>query len=162
MKIGMMVHSETGHTMDVARAIETALKKEGHEVEVRSVVAKSKRPWKESMPSIEEAPDPNGYDVLILGAPVWGFTLSRVMEEYLFQVRPIETKRLILFSTGALPRFFGGKRAMKIMADISKVPEAKTVYAGSVRFLRNKKPRFKREVVDAAVTAVKTLEHEKD
>ncbi|MFW6298996.1 MAG: flavodoxin family protein [Bacillota bacterium] len=162
MKIGMMVHSETGHTMDVAHAIETALKKEGYEVEIRSVVAKSKRPWKESMPSIKETPDPNGYDVLILGAPVWGFTLSRVMEEYLFQVRPIETKRLILFSTGALPRFFGGKRAMKIMHDISKVPEAKTIYAGSVRFPRKKKPRFKREVVDAAVRAVKTLEQEKD
>ncbi|MFW5892853.1 MAG: flavodoxin family protein [Bacillota bacterium] len=154
----MIVHSETGHTMDVARKIEKALEKEGYEVEIQRVVAKSDKPWKETMPSIAEAPDPNGYDALILGAPVWGFTLSRVMEEYLYQVRPIETKRLILYSTGALPRFFGGKRALRVMQDIARTPETQTFLAGSVRFLRNKKPRFVSEVVDAVVTAVKTME----
>lgn len=156
MKIGMIVHSETGHTMGVAQAILEELKAEGHDVEVRSVVAKSKRPWKEQVPALQETPDPHGYDVLVLGAPVWGFCLSQVMKEYLYATRPLKAERLVLFSTCALPRFFGGKRALKQMASISKMPADRVVFAGAARFPRRKRPRHIDEVVDNAVKAVKS------
>lgn len=154
MKIGMIVHSETGHTMGVAQAISEQLRAEGHAVEILSVVAKSKRPWKEQVPSLQETPDPHGYDVLVMGAPVWGFCLSQVMKEYLYAIRPLKVERLVLFSTGALPRFFGGKRAMKQMASILKAPDDRVVFAGAARFPRRKRPRYIEEVVDNAVKAV--------
>ena len=154
MTIGMIIHSETGHTMGIARAIEESLKKKGHAVEILSVVAKSKRPWKEQMPALQEVPDPHGYDVLVLGAPVWGFSLSHVMREYLYQVRPLKTTKLVLFSTGALPRFLGGKCAMRKMASLSKMPESDIIFAGAVRFPRKKKPRHIDEVVDKAIKSI--------
>lgn len=143
--------------MGIAREIKKRLEASGHTVDLQSVVAKSKKPWKEQMPTLQVTPNPRGYDCLVLGAPAWGFTLSHVMREYLYQVRPIETEKLVLFSTCALPRFFGGNRAMKVMASIARTPESGTVFAGSVRFPRSKKPRHIDEVVDQAVEAVESL-----
>ena len=158
MKIGLIVHSETGHTLGIAKEIEKALNKSGHTVDLESVVAKSQKPWKENLPKLGEVPDPKGYDVLILGAPVWGFTLSLVMSEYLFHVRPLECDRLVLFSTGALHRWLGGNRAVKKMAHLSRVPDSKIVKAGSVRFPRNKKPKYIDQVVENVVNAVNAVQ----
>ncbi|MGM0436441.1 MAG: flavodoxin family protein [Bacillota bacterium] len=156
MKIGLIVHSQTGHTLGIAREIYNILKEEGHAIELEMVVAKSQKPWKETLPSLSEIPDPKGYDILILGAPVWGFTLSLVMSEYLYQVQPLDCDKLILFSTGALHRWLGGNRAIKKMTSLSKMPHSKIVNAGSVRFPRNKKPRYIDQVIENVLNAVKT------
>jgi len=154
MKIGLIIHSETGHTQGIARAIEKALKEDGHAADLEMVVAKSTKPWRENLPKLSEIPSSKGYDILVLGAPVWGFTLSLVMTEYLYQVRPLHCDKLILFSTGALHRWFGGNRAIKKMASLSGVPDSKIVQAGSVRFPRNKKPKYIDQVVDNVLRAV--------
>ena len=154
MKIGIVVHSQTGHTLGIAQAIEKALKEETLTADIKMVVAKSKKPWKESQPGLSEIPDPKPYDVLILGAPVWGFRLSLVMTEYLYSVRPLNPETLIIFSTGARHKWFGGIRAMKKMAALSGVPDSKIVKAGSIRFPRNKKPKYINETIQNVVKSV--------
>ncbi len=157
MKIGLIVHSQTGHTLGIAKEIEKALITEDHDVELKMVVAKSHKPWKENQPVLNEVPDAKGYDILVMGAPVWGFTLSLVMTEYLYMVQPITTKRLILFSTGALHRWFGGNRAIKKMAKLSKVHDSKILKAGAIRFPRNKHPMYIDEVIENVLNGVRTF-----
>jgi hypothetical protein len=65
---------------------------------------------------LASAPDTGPYDVIMLGAPVHGFALSRVMEAYLKQLSGLNGKRVACFVTEHFPKpWMGGNRAIKQM-----------------------------------------------
>jgi len=77
MKIGIIVHSFTGNTLLVAQKLQEALRAAGHTAEVERVVVKDENPNQSGHVTLENAPDPSGYDFVFFGAPVRGFARQR-------------------------------------------------------------------------------------
>ncbi len=119
MKIGIIVHSQTGHTYSVAQKIQEKLKTAGNEVNVEQVI-----PVGEAKPAaknikFENLPDVNGYEALIFGAPVQAFSLSSVMKAYMEQIPSLQDKKVALFVTKGMPSHWtGGNRAISQMKKI--------------------------------------------
>lgn len=126
MKIGIIVHSQTGNTHSVAQRLQESFSKSGHEVFIeRLEVVGGERP---SSPfQIASYPDPGKYDVLIFGAPVRAFSISPVIAAYLKQLPSLAGKRVLCYVTMSFPfAWMGGKNA------ITKMKEACESKAGLV------------------------------
>jgi flavodoxin len=119
MKIGIIVHSQTGHTYEVAQKIEENLLAAGHTVEIEQIrlAGGQQTPNKDS--KIENPPDATAFDAVIFGAPVQAFALSKVMQMYLEQIPSLQDKKIALFVTKGLPfNWTGGSRAIGQMKKI--------------------------------------------
>lgn len=119
MRIGIIVHSQTGHTYSVAQKLQEKLSAAEHEVKVERVT-----PIGEVNPSsknikFETLPDLDAYDALIFGAPVQAFSLSAVMKAYMNQIKSINNKKVACFVTKGVPfNWTGGNKAISQMKKI--------------------------------------------
>ncbi|MDF2671821.1 MAG: flavodoxin/nitric oxide synthase [Clostridiales bacterium] len=113
MKVGIIVHSHTGHTLSVAQKLKEVLVSAGHLVNLEQVKAVNEDPSAAKNIQLKTKPDIVGYDVLIFGAPVHGFSLSPVMKAYLAQISTLQGKKVGCFLTEYFPlASMGGNRAM--------------------------------------------------
>ena len=116
MKIGLIVYSQTGNTLQVAERLLASLKEAGHDVTLEQITAqqngsKPMDPWQ-----ITCAPNPEPYDLVYFAAPVQAFSLCAVMKTYLSQVAGLTGKRAACFVTQQLPKgWMGGNRAIRQM-----------------------------------------------
>lgn len=119
MKIGIVVHTSSGHTLAFARAIEAKLKSNGHEVEIlglRTIGAVS--PGSRSKFELKNPPELDAFEFLLIGGPVWAFKASPVVMKYLAQTGNLKGKKALPFVTMGLPfRFTGGERALRMMSE---------------------------------------------
>ncbi|MFO8059447.1 MAG: flavodoxin [Bacillota bacterium] len=114
MKIGIIVYSQTGNTFSVAQKISQRLERAGHSAEVQRVrVRGDETPSRAGNIVLSSAPKVDGYDALILGAPVQAFSLVPVMTTYLGQLPSLEGTPVACFVTKQLPfNWTGGNRAV--------------------------------------------------
>lgn len=113
MKIGIVVYSQTGHTLAVAERLQQRLRTEGHEVDLQrlQVVAGSGKQARDMR--IVEMPDLTGYQALVLCSPVHGFSLAPAMKTYLVQARLATGLPVALLMTQHFPySWMGGKQAI--------------------------------------------------
>jgi len=121
MKVGIIIHSHTGYTLRVAEGIKAKLIEKGHEANIERVVSMEESPSKAKDAELKEIPSVKAYDRIILGAPVWAFSLSFVMKKYLNQLESLEGKEVFGFVTKQLPTcFLGGKQAINQMKKLCK------------------------------------------
>lgn len=118
MKVGIVVHSQTGNTAGLASKIAELLKKDNHEAEVHLL-----RPVgvvKPSSKNIEfrREPDLSEYDTIILGCPVWAFSASNVMIAYINSLGMLKGKRVLPFVTHGLFKFMGAKQALNRLSGL--------------------------------------------
>ena len=114
MKIGIIVYSHTGNTLSVAERIKDDLIAKGHCPDMIGVIPSIDDPKVKPPIEFKSAPDVDGYDVLLFGSPVWGFSLSTIMKDYLTQLPSLSGKRVGCFLTHAFPfAWLGGNSAMK-------------------------------------------------
>ncbi len=125
MKIGIVVHSQSGTTANVARKLNDAFTEKGHDVDLKllrtsgKVAPRSKSFELRSPPAIEHC------DLVILGAPVWAFTASPVIMKYIAQLGCLSGKKVFCFVTKGLPfAWTGGSRALKSMEEGLAVSDA--------------------------------------
>lgn len=121
MKIGIIIHSQTGHTNEAAQKLQEGLLAHGNEVEIQQLRLEGgqQTPGKDSR--IENPPDVSKYDAVIFGAPVQAFSLSKVMSLYLEQVPSLQDKKIALFVTKGLRfNWTGGNQAIGKMKKISQ------------------------------------------
>lgn len=114
MKIGIIVHSQTGNTHSVALKLEKKLKNAGNDVELKrvSMVGGDKSENKGKI-QLENPPEVDEYDALIFGSPVHAFNLAPAMRLYLEQLPSIQGKKVALFVTKGLRfEWTGGTRAI--------------------------------------------------
>ena len=119
MKIGIIVHSYTGNTYEVAQKIEEKFKESGKDVEIKrvSMVGGDKPKGKDI--EIKNPPDVEKCDALIFGSPVHGFALSLAMKTYLKQIPSLQDKKIALFVTkGTRFNWTGGNQAINKMKKI--------------------------------------------
>ncbi len=122
MNIGIIIHSHTGNTLFVAEKIQERLLAAGHTVNVERVKAVDENPNSSKPVVLEEIPSLDSYDAVIVGAPVWGFSLSPVMKMYLEKAE-IKDKIKGCFVTQHFSKaWLGGNRAVR---QIKKACQAK-------------------------------------
>ncbi len=115
MKIGIIVYSQTGNTLNVAEKIKEALTEKKYDATIEQVT-KDLTQSTASKIVLDNCPDINKYDILIFGAPVHGFNLALEMQEYLQQINSLESKRVSTFITHHFSlAWLGGTRSLKQM-----------------------------------------------
>jgi flavodoxin len=115
MNVGIIIHSDTGKTLFVAEQIQKKLMEKGLNVNVERVTAVKQSPHSKKQIVLENVPDPGNYDAVILGAPVWNFSLSPVMKLFLKECGDkLKDKTKGCFITQGLAyRWMGANRAIK-------------------------------------------------
>lgn len=117
MKIGIIVYSQTGNTLQVAQKLQAALSAAGHEAALETVTVASGDPRDMTAPVLTNAPDPGRFDILYFGSPVQAFSLARAMALYLSQLPSLGGKHAACFLTQQLPyAWLGGNRGLRQMA----------------------------------------------
>jgi len=118
MKVGIVLHTVSGHTLKFAQAIRAKLQEKGHEVDLSGLkVIGTPRvgflPGGGGRFSIKSPPELHEFDVVLIGAPVWGFKPSPVIMKYLQEdVQKLKGKKALSFVTMGK---FGGKRSIEMM-----------------------------------------------
>jgi hypothetical protein len=119
MKIGIIIHSQTGNTHSVALKLKEKLSAAGHLVDLErlKVLGVSRRGMKGFQ--FETLPNAGQYDALVFGAPVEAFSLSPVMISYLTQAVSLQSKKVACLVTQFFPYpWMGGNRAINQMKKI--------------------------------------------
>ena len=116
MKISIIIHSQSGFTAKVARALDTTLTGKGHEVDTQLLRTSGKVAPRSKDFELKNIPDVKDCDVLVLGGPVWAFGPSPVIMKYIAQLGRLSGKKVFCFVTKGLPfGWTGGTQAIKAM-----------------------------------------------
>lgn len=134
MKIGIIVHSQTGHTLLVGERICEKLQADGHEAQLERMQnlenEKAKNPIAVQLDSL---PETGGCDALIFGAWVQGFTLCPGFEKYVEQLQDLGQAQVSCFLTQQFRyKWMGGNRAMSKM---TRLLEAKGAVVNSTAII---------------------------
>jgi flavodoxin len=149
MKIGIIVHSQTGNTLSVAEKLQDKLISEGHSVNIQRVTAVDDGQMEASKVQLRGIPEISSYDVLIFGAPVRGFSLSAVMSAYLSQTRSLKEKKIFCYTTQFFPfPAMGGNRAMEQMKNICQSKGANIDGTGIVNWSNLRREKMIKEIID--------------
>lgn len=128
MKIGIIVHSQTGHTLSVAEALKNKLASAGHSVNIEQIAPVDARQTDPKKIQIAKLPELSSYDALVLAAPVQAFLLSNVMKAYLPQLPSLNGKKVAVFTTKGLPfKWTGGSSAVSSMKSAAESKGGKVV-----------------------------------
>ena len=135
MKIGLIIHSHTGNTLFVAEKIKETLVDKGHSAVIERVCAVNEDPSAKGAVQLKNAPNTIGYDALIFGAPVRGYSLSPVMRAYLKQLPSLKEKIVGCFVTQHFPKpWMGGSRAIKQMKALCESKEGALYDTGIINW----------------------------
>jgi multimeric flavodoxin WrbA len=147
MKIGLIVYSQSGHTLKVARALEAALAEAGHDVALEPIETVGlTRPGLTDVP-LEATPEIDGYDALVLGTPTWGGAMASPMATYLAQLDTLAGKPVACLVTGFFPAGWGRNQTLAQMKEVCQGLGATVVGTGSVGWLSFRRKRQIEEVV---------------
>jgi menaquinone-dependent protoporphyrinogen IX oxidase len=119
MHVGIIVHSQSGHTASLAKAVAERFREAGHDVDITPLQTSGlHKPWSRSF-SISHAPEEEELcrcDAVLFGGPVWGGRASPVIMEYLRWLKKLNGKKALSFVTMVLPwKALGGTRAIHAM-----------------------------------------------
>ena len=110
--IGIILYSKTGETRKIALRLKEKLDCPLHEIIPESYDPKILKPV------LIEAPEIGAFDTVILGSPVHGFQVAKVMREYLLQ-KDFTGKTVDLLITHYFPfKWLGGSQALREMKSI--------------------------------------------
>lgn len=125
MSIGIIVHSNSGHTLRVATELKRRLHEGGHQARMEELKAGApvQAGTREVIP--KTIPRLEGYDTVVLGSPVNGGQMSAVVRGYLSQVPSLEGKRVALLLTHFFPRAWGARQTIE---EMTRVCESKGAY----------------------------------
>ena len=149
MNVGIIVYSQTGHTLSVAAKLEQALSVVGHSATLeRLEPVEPARPGATDV-QLETAPDVAAYDALVFCSPVWGGTLASPMASYLGQIASLQGKRVACLVTQLFPPAMGGNQTLAQMRGICESKGATVSGSGDVNWLRLRRGQKIAEVVDS-------------
>ena len=116
MKIGIILHSKTGNTFNVARKIASKCSEKNFNADIFRLQAEGKLYPRSKDITIVDPPAIKTYDLLIFGGPVWAFTASPVITTYLQSISNCSGKKVLCFVTMGFPfTFLGGTQALNKM-----------------------------------------------
>jgi flavodoxin len=139
MKIGIIVHSKTGHTLSVAQKMRERLAANGHSAEIERVTAADEREFDARNVRLRTNPPIDKYDAIVLCAFVQGGRLSPAMTAYLNGIKSFSGKKAACLLTQFFPfSSWGGNQTIAQMTGIirskgAEVPGTAIVHWSSFR-----------------------------
>jgi NAD(P)H dehydrogenase (quinone) len=119
MNIGIIVHSKSGHTFNVARKIASLCTSEKIDSEIVQLKAEGNIAPRAKNVKISNPPVIDKYDALIFAGPVWAFAASPVIASFLKSVTGCKGKKILCFVTMGFPfPLLGGNGALSAMNKI--------------------------------------------
>jgi len=127
MRIGVMVHSQSGNTARLALAVTHSLREKGHDVSVELLRPIGKVRLMSKQIEFRSLPDTASYDVVLIGGPMWSYNASPVVSSAIRHLRGLEKKRMLFFLTSFLPNSISGSSRShacvgKLFADAGAIP----------------------------------------
>jgi menaquinone-dependent protoporphyrinogen IX oxidase len=114
MKTGIIIHSNTNNTLSVGERLLETLRSKGADACLERVTAVNEDTKSPGEVRLASAPEVGSYDMIIIGAPVHGFSLSKVMTAYLKQLPGLQGKRVACFVTEHFPKpWMGGSKTVR-------------------------------------------------
>lgn len=149
MKIGMIIHSQTGNTLSVAKKLEEKLSAAGHSVTLEHLkVVGEVHPGSKDI-QFESLPSTEGYDAIVFCSPVQGFSLAPGMNAYMKQLPSLQGREIGLLVTEAFPyKWLGGNRAVRQMTGICESKGATVCGSGIVNWMNRRREQMITEVTD--------------
>ena len=149
MKIGIIIHSMTGHTFNVAEELSQKLMDKGHKVELKKVVPVEEQPKNPKNVQLKEIPRVEPYELVVFGAPVHGMAVSPAMRLYLEQLPDLGDKMVALFVTESFPfPFMGGSRSVGQMKKICESKGADVYETGVINWSRKTRQTKIEDMID--------------
>ena len=154
MKIGLIVYSQTGNTLQVAETLQKALVSAGHDAQLERITVADANFKSTEMPVFTNTPDVSAYDMLYMAAPVQGFSLCRAMKAYLAQLDTLAQKPVACFVTQFFPKaWMGGKNAVKQMCEEIAHKGGEIVATGVINWSNKQKDAQIEQLVKDLVSA---------
>jgi flavodoxin len=147
MKIGIIVYSQSGHTLAVSERLQEALSAAGHSVDLERLEAVEPAAMGATDLSLKTRPSIDGYEALVLGTGVRGGLPAPPMAAYLEQLPSLEGVRVACLATGFFPAQWGRNQTLAKMAEICASRGATVCGSGSVRWPSLRRKRRIAEVV---------------
>jgi flavodoxin len=153
MKIGLIVYSQTGHTLAVALKLKEKLTTNGHTVTLERIETTGAVRPSDTHVELKTAPAIDAYDALVLGTPVWGGTPAVPMRNYLEKIPSLAGKKVACLVTGFFPAGWGRNQAIAKMNASCEAKGATIHGSGSVGWFSLKR----QQQIAAAVDSVSAL-----
>jgi flavodoxin len=147
MKIGIIVYSQTGHTLAVAEKLREALSAAGHRVDLERLETAGPLVLGATDAPLKNKPQIHGYDALVLGTGVRGGLPAPPMASYLEQLPSLEGMQVACLATGFFPAQWGQNQTLAKMAEVCASKGATVRGARSVRWPSLRRKRRTAEVV---------------
>lgn len=131
MKIGIIVFSATGHTLEAAELLRKKLQENGHEATIDQIKISGEAASGKFQ--LTYSPETEAYETIIFASPVQAFSLNPVMKAYLNGLASLEGKQTAFLATKQLPFYWtGGNKTVAAMKKICKSKGAEVLDAGIV------------------------------
>lgn len=152
MNIGMIIYSQTGHTLTVGQKILKKLEEVGHSANLEQVtIVGDAGPGARDIP-FDNLPAVDDYDAIIFGSPVQAFSLATPMTAYMNQLPSLQGKRVACFVTKQLPfHWTGGNRAIRTMKNLCDAKGASICGTQIVVWSKSRREESTRRCVDNLV-----------
>jgi flavodoxin len=116
MKIGIIIHSQSGHTYSVAQKLQEKLIKAGQTASIERLIPDDEKQTDAKRIHLKTIPDISKYDALVLGGPVRGFSASPAIKAYLSNIDSFKNKKVAVMVTQSFPfPKMGGNQAIALM-----------------------------------------------
>ena len=164
-RIAVVFYSRTGHTREAAKIIREGLIEHGIEVDLIEIEVEGKVGFRRigKMSTVDEVPllnkdyDLSGYDLVLIGSPVWAGGPAMPCLAYLDRVENREQRKFALFMTGGVRGMDNNKKAMEQMVkQLSEMGYNDPIATLNLRFRRGKMiegeeaiPEFLQAIVEA-------------
>jgi flavodoxin len=148
MNIGVIVYSQSGHTLIVAKALVEALVGAGHSVALEQVKSAGLANLGQVDVPLQAKPEIDGYDALVFGAGTWGGSIPSPMATYLAQLDSLAGVRVACLVTGFFSAKMGRAQNLAQMKAVCEDKGATVVGGGSVGWLSFRRKRQIVEVVE--------------
>jgi len=110
MNIGIVVYSETGNTLSLCEQAKEAFEASGHSVTLTRLLVRDIRNDR----TLVSVPSARGFDLVVLGTPVQGFSLPEPVVDYLSRIDFPAGQRIgILVTQYFLRDWLGGTRTVR-------------------------------------------------
>lgn len=149
MKIGIIIHSQTGHTLSVAEQLRERFLAAGHTISIERITATNDSETNVNSIILTNMPILDIYDIIIFGAPVRGYALSPVMQAYLRRLPSLKGKTVCGFVTQFFPKpSMGGNQAIGCLDEICRSKGAGLEKSGIVNWIN---PIRRRKLIEETV-----------
>ena len=154
MNIGIIVYSQSGHTLEVCEKLKERLAGKGHAVALNQITVVGGRTPKTRAFELGSKPMVDAYDAVVFASSVEAFSLCPVMSRYLKHAGSLEGKQVACLVTQQFPYpWMGGSRAIKQMKKLCQSKGAAARAAGIVNWAESRRETTMAKAVDYLTNA---------